>query len=374
MKAPFTPGLLPHTDVQWEPLIPLIGQANRALASYSGVLYGVPNPAVLLSPLTTQEAVLSSKIEGTQATLGDVLKFDAGEEPQQESRRQDIQEIVNYRAALRSAEQELKTRPFNLNLLLKLHSILLDSVRGRDKGRGRFRTIQNWIGPAGTPMEQAAFIPPPPEALPGLLDNWEKYYHMERPDPLVQLAVVHAQFEIIHPFVDGNGRLGRILIPLFLYEKELLNQPIFYLSAYLESHRETYVNSLRTLGTHKDSWNDWIKFFLTALIEQAKLNAAKARSIMDLYEGMKARVIALTHSQFAVPLLDALFEQPIFKSSSLDGKPGMPSKPMVMALLGKLKKEKILRVLREGSGRRAQILMFSELVKLCEANTLSRKN
>ena len=373
MKAPFTPTLLPHQDVQWEPLIPLIGQANRALALYDGVLYGVPNPEVLLSPLTTQEAVLSSKIEGTQATLGDVLKFDAGEEPRQEARRQDIQEIINYREALRSAERELKTRPFNLNLLLKLHSILLDSVRGRDKGRGKFRTVQNWLGPPGTPIEEAAFIPPPPQALQGLLDNWEKYYHMDRPDPLVQLAVVHAQFEIIHPFVDGNGRLGRILIPLFLAEKELLSQPMFYLSAYLDAHRDQYVATLRALGTHKDSWNNWIKFFLTALIEQAKLNAAKARSIMDLYEKMKTRVIALTHSQFAVPLLDALFEQPILKSSALDGRPGMPSKPMVMALLAKLKQEKILRVIRPGSGRRAQILLFSDLIDLCEASTVRHK-
>jgi Fic family protein len=373
MKAPFTPSPLPHQDVQWEPLIPLIGQANRALALYDGVLYGVPNPEVLLSPLTTQEAVLSSKIEGTQATLGDVLKFDAGEEPRQEARRQDIQEIINYREALRSAERELKTRPFNLNLLLKLHSILLDSVRGRDKGRGKFRTVQNWIGPPGTPIEEAAFIPPPPQALQGLLDNWEKYYHMDRPDPLVQLAVVHAQFEIIHPFVDGNGRLGRILIPLFLAEKELLSQPMFYLSAYLDAHRDQYVASLRALGTHKDSWNNWIQFFLTALIEQAKLNAAKARSIMDLYEKMKTRVIALTHSQFAVPLLDALFEQPILKSSALDGRPGMPSKPMVMALLAKLKQEKILRVIRPGSGRRAQILLFSDLIDLCEASTVQHK-
>src|SRR5262245_30402157 len=204
MKKPFVPQHLPHKDVKWEPLIPLIGQANRALAHYDGVLYGVPNPAVLLSPLMTQEAVLSSRIEGTQATLGDVLKFEAGEEPKHEARRLDIQEINNYRKALRAAYKELKTRPFNLNLLLKLHSILLDSVRGRDKGRGRFRTIQNYIGAAGTPMEQAAFIPPEPRLLAALLHNWEKYYHMERPDPLVQLAVVHAQFEIIHPFVDGN--------------------------------------------------------------------------------------------------------------------------------------------------------------------------
>jgi Fic family protein len=163
MKKPFVPQMLPHDDVKWEPLIPLIGQANRALAHYDGVLYGVPNPAVLLSPLTTQEAVLSSKIEGTQATLGDVLKFEAGEEPKQESRRLDIQEIDNYRKALREAEHELQTRPFNLNLLLKLHSTLLDSVRGRDKGRGRFRTVQNWIGSHETSIEHAAYIPPKPE-------------------------------------------------------------------------------------------------------------------------------------------------------------------------------------------------------------------
>jgi Fic family protein len=371
---PSTPSMLPHTDVQWEPLIPLIGRANRALALYDGALYGVPNPEVLLSPLTTQEAVLSSKIEGTQATFGDVLKFDAGEEPHQESRRHDIQEIINYRGALRAAERELKTRPFNLNLLLKLHSVLLDSVRGRDKGRGKFRTIQNWIGPAGTPMDKAAFVPPAPQLLAGLLDNWEKYYHMDRPDPLVQLAVVHAQFEVIHPFLDGNGRLGRILIPLFLYEKEILSQPMFYLSAYLDAHRDQYVEKLRALETHKDSWNDWIIFFLTALIEQAKLNASKARSIMDLYEKMKIRVIELTHSQYAVPMLDALFEQPIFKSSSLGGRPGMPSKPMVMNLLGKFKQAKILRVLRKGSGRRAQILAFSDLLELCEASTVKHKD
>jgi len=152
--------------------------------------------------MTTQEAVLSSRIEGTQATLGDVLRFEAGEEPKQESRKLDIQEINNYRAALRHAEKGLTKRPFNLNLLLELHSILLNSVRGRDKGRGQFRTVQNWIGKHGIPMEKASYIPPEPLRIMPLMDNWEKYYHMERPYPLVQLAIVHAQFEIIHPFVD----------------------------------------------------------------------------------------------------------------------------------------------------------------------------
>jgi Fic family protein len=366
MKKPFVPKMLPHPDVQWEPLIPLIGQANRALAHYDGVLYGVPNPEVLLSPLTTQEAVLSSKIEGTQATLGDVLKFEAGEQPKNEAQRLDIQEISNYRTALRTAERDLKTRPFNLNLLLKLHSILLDSVRGRDKFRGRFRTIQNYIGAPNTPLEQAAFVPPEPLRLPELMDNWEKYYHMERPDPLVQLAVVHAQFEIIHPFLDGNGRLGRILIPLFLFERQVLSQPMFYLSEYLDKNRDAYIDHLRNLGEIDGSWNRWIAFFLTALIEQAKQNGTKARAIMDLYEDLKKRVIALTHSQFAIPLLDVLFTRPILRSSEIGKQEGMPSKPMVMNMVGKLKEAGILKVVRAGGGRRAQVLALSELINLCE--------
>lgn len=205
---PFTPEKLPIKDIDWEGLIPVLGKANRALAKYDGALYGLPNPEVLLSPLTTQEAVLSSRIEGTQATLGEVLKFDAGEEPQQESKRLDIQEIVNYRRALRVAEAELQSRPFNLNLLLHLHDLLLDSVRGRNKARGQFRKHQNWIGAPGSTVESADFVPPAPEILPEYLDNWEKYYHLDRPDPLVQLAIIHAQFEILHPFLDGNGRLG----------------------------------------------------------------------------------------------------------------------------------------------------------------------
>ncbi len=255
---------------------------------------------------------------------------------------------------------------------MKLHATLLDSVRGRDKGRGRFRTIQNWIGSNDTSMENAAYVPPEPRLLPELLDNWEKYYHMERPDPLVQLAVVHAQFEIIHPFVDGNGRLGRILIPLFLYEKQILRQPMFYLSQYLEAHRAEYIDALRALGEQDGAWNRWISFFLTALIEQAKQNATKARSIMDLYESLKARVIELTRSQYAVPLLDHLFVRPIFRSSDLGAHKDMPSKPMIMNMLGALKQDGILKVVREGSGRRAQVLALAELINLCEGKKVIR--
>jgi Fic family protein len=366
MKKPFSPALLPHKDIEWEPLIPLIGAANRALAHYDGALYGVPNPAVLLSPMTTQEAVLSSRIEGTQATLGDVLKFEAGEEPKQESRKFDIEEINNYRQALRHAERMLKKKPFHLNLLLELHSILLDSVRGRDKGRGKFRTIQNWIGEHGTPMEKAAYIPPEPSRIMPLMDNWEKYYHMDRPDPLVQLAVVHAQFEIIHPFLDGNGRLGRILIPLYLFERKILRQPMFYLSGYLETHRDDYIAALKALGEAEGAWNRWVAFFLQALIDQANQNSEKARAIMDLYVRLKDRVIELTHSKFAIPMLDILFVRPIIRSSEFAEHKAMPSKPMIGSMLSALKKDGILKTIRPASGRRSEVLAFAQLINLAE--------
>jgi Fic family protein len=364
---PFRPETLP-ISLDWEPLIPYIGHANRAIAQYDGVLFGLPSPEVLLSPLTTQEAVLSSRIEGTQATLGEVLKFEAGEEPEQESKKLDIQEIINYRMALGKAEQELKSRPFNLNLLLELHATLLNSVRGRNKTPGQFRKTQNWIGAPGTPMEQAYFVPPAPP-LDAHLDNWEKYYHMDRPDPLVQLAVLHAQFEILHPFLDGNGRLGRLLIPVFLHEKKILSRPMFYLSSYLDRHRDEYIRCLRSIGQIEGAWNGWVSFFLTALIEQARENSEKARTVLALYERLKGEVIEATHSQYAIPLLDSIFQRPIFQSSHLRGD-HLPSKATLAILIAQLKERGMLKMLREGRGRRSQVLVLAELVNLCEGRTV----
>ncbi len=361
---PFVPSSLP-VKLDWERMISLIGPANRALANFNGVLYGLPNAEILLSPLTTQEAVLSSKIEGTQATLGEVLKFEAGERPDEQSKQVDIQEILNYRRALRRAEQELSTRPFSLNLLLTIHSILLDSVRGVNKGRGQFRTSQNWIGPPGCKIEDATFVPPDPSHLPGGLDNFEKYYHFDRPDQLIQLAVLHAQFEIIHPFLDGNGRIGRLLVPLYLFEKGLLSRPVFYLSAYLESHRDEYVERLRTLH-NASAWNEWVQFFLTAITHQAEKNLETARRIIDLYGRLKEQVIGITHSQYAVPLLDRLFDMPIFSTRDLEGRSELPSRQTVTLLLNKLKEAGILTILRVSSGRRPQVLAFPELLNLCE--------
>jgi Fic family protein len=356
---------LPLSGLAWESLIPEIGAAHRALAYYDGVVRAIPNPEILLAALTTQEAVLSSRIEGTRATFGEVLKSEAGEDVPEEQKRLDIEEIVNYRRALRAAEAALKRRPMNLNLLRELHCILLEGVRGRDKGRGRFRTVQNFIAPPGAGIDQALFIPPAPNQVMGAMDNWEKYYHADERDALVQLAIVHAQFEIIHPFVDGNGRLGRMLVPLFLFQKGILSPPTFYLSAYLEAHRDEYYARLRGLDG-PESWNRWVAFFLQALAEQARANTEKASRILELYERLKRQTLSLTHSQYAIPLLDHLFRLPIFAPSALLDFDDMPSKPMVMQLLGKLRDAGMLTILRQARGRRGQILALGELVNLCE--------
>ena len=345
--------------------MPLVGKANRAIATLEGLFYGIPNPNVLLSPITTQEAVLSSKIEGTQADFEDVLRFEAGELPSEPERREDIHEINNYRKALRLSESLLKERPFCLNTLLQLHGVLMDSVRGHNKARGRFRTVQNWIGKPNSSIDEAAFVPPSPLHLQDHLNRWEAFWHSDTPDLLVQLALVHAQFEILHPFIDGNGRLGRMIIPLFLFEKRLLSRPCFYLSAYFEARREDYILHLRNLG-QPGSWNRWLDFFLNGVAIQAEANTRKARAIQDLYERLKLRVLGLTHSQYAVPLLDFMFERPIFRSSSVSKLPQMPSVPMVSILLTKLRESGILLTLREGAGSRPHILALAELINLCE--------
>ena len=366
---PCIPDQLPLNEIDWEPLIPYIARSNRAIATYEGILFAVPDPQILLSPLRTREAVLSSKIEGTQATLGEVLRFEAGEVPERETARQDIGEIINYRNALERATTVLERKPFHLNLVLELHAILLDSVRGRDKGRGRFRTVQNWIGRPGSAIEEADYVPPAPEQVRAFMENWETYYHAKAPDVLVQLAVIHAQFEIIHPFLDGNGRLGRILIPLFLFEKGILTRPIFYLSSYLEDHREEYIERLRNIGDTADSWNQWIIFFITAIIEQADENSSKVCAITELYDRLKAEVMKLTRSQYAVPLLDLLFKHPIFNSSDLKTS-HMPSTPMILNMLSKLESNGIITVLQKGSGRRPSLFSFDELLNICESRKI----
>ncbi|MGH9596086.1 MAG: Fic family protein [Edaphobacter sp.] len=356
------------TPQDWLALIPAMGQANRSLAEYKGRLRRLPNSDLLLSPLRLQEAVLSSRIEGTLATMSEVLQFEAGELPERESRRQDIEEILNYRLALDTAMQELKIRPFNLNLLLRLHRILLQSVRGQNKAPGEFRRQQNYVGSRVGGIEKIRFTPPEWTTLAGSLSNWEKYYHSDE-EAVVRLALIHAQFEFLHPFLDGNGRLGRILIPIFLFEHDLLSQPTFYLSEYLEEHREEYIERLNDLGRAKNAWRHWTQFFLTAVSVQAKRNIDKADAILALYESLKQRFIGATSSKYAVPLLDSVFELQYFQAGQLQWQGNAPSKPTVMTMLQALEREKLIRVYRDATGRRPAIWWIPELTTLFDATS-----
>lgn len=364
---PYTPQALPLDNLDYRLLLPLVGQANAALARYDGLLQGIPNPAVMLSPLTTQEAVLSSKIEGTQATVDEVLQQEAGL-IQEGEKYKDIQEISNYRQALYSAREYLKDYPIRLGFVRELHRVLMSSVRGQDKTPGEFRLDQNWIGKHGCTMETASFVPPNPVQLPDFLQAWERYLDSDDVDFLLQTAVVHAQFELLHPFKDGNGRIGRILIPLFLYQKRALSQPMFYLSEYLENNREAYYFHLKGISAEGD-WNGWIAFFLKAIVTQAAQNSTRVTAIQALYEEMKLAIQTATHSQYAVHVLDAIFSKPIFRSSDLTAQLlrdfGVHEKT-TPGLLRQMKEAGILRELQASSGRRPATLCFPRLINLAE--------
>jgi Fic family protein len=355
---PCVPDILPIDKLHWEKYVKFVGQANAEIARFDGILQAIINPAVLLSPLTTNEAVLSSKMEGTQATLEEVLTFEAN--PDFKSARfDDIQEILNYRKAMSFSMEWLKERQITLNMIRQTHAILLDSVRGQHKTPGEFRITQNWIGKPGTPIEDATFIPPDPLILDTVLNNLEQYLIYNELDPLVQTAIIHAQFEIIHPFLDGNGRLGRMLIPIFLFQKKIISSPMFYISEYLEQNRDEYAFRLNNITSNKD-WDGWINFFLRTIIEQAKVNTRKAKDIIDLYETKKARIADLSHSQFAIKIVDTLFTMPIFNSSDFVLHSGIP-RASALRILNVLIKENIISIIEKGKGRNPNVLVFNKL-------------
>lgn len=359
-------GKFPPKALDWELLVPLIGPANAAVARYDGMLAAIPNAHVLLSPLTTQEAVLSSRIEGTQATMGEVLEYEARGDTDEPAtaKEADIWEILNYRKAMHAAKERLNDLPLCSRIILECHRILLNSVRGQGKSPGQYRKIPNWIGPKGCPIEEASFVPIAAEKLPEAMSLWEKFIHEDAPDRLIQLSLLHAEFEALHPFLDGNGRLGRMMIPLFLYQAKIIQQPMFYISAYLESHRGEYYERLLAVSRDND-WSGWCAFFLKVVQIQAEENLAKAQAILDLYDRMKIHFAELTHSQYAIHALDWVFERPIFKSSDLMRSGNIP-RPTAQRILNLLKKEGILRELQPGSGSRAATLVYPELLNIAE--------
>ncbi len=361
----YQPGAFPPDErLDWAAIVPLIGPATAAVARYDGLLEAVPNPDVLLAPLGTQEAVLSSRIEGTQATTREVLEYQAGQETPSPERRDDFVEVLNYRVAMGEARELLGELPLCLRVIRQTHRTLLRGARGKGKGPGDFRRIPNWIGPAGCSIEEARFVPVEAHQLIHGLKLWEEYLHRETNDRLVQLAVLHAEFEALHPFLDGNGRLGRMLVPLYLWQKELISQPTFYISAFLESNRDAYYERLLAVS-RDDDWTGWCRFFLEAVRAQAEENITKARGILDLYAETKSRVSKLTHARFAAEALDFIFENPIFRAPDFSTGRNVPSHA-ARRVLKTFSDNHILRLLRPASGRRPAVFVFDELLDVAE--------
>jgi len=354
---------LPFNDIDWVMHIDLLGEANRALATYDGILRGIVNQDILLSPLTAQEAVISSKIEGTTVTLEDVLEYQGDVKTDFDANQtQDIIEIENYRKALNRAVELVRYRPLTIETILELHSMLLEGARGRGKNPGKIRTKQNYIGHKGGTIESAIFIPPKPEDVEPALKNWELYLGMTEKDPLVQLALLKAQFELIHPFLDGNGRIGRILVPLILYYKHIISSPLFYISQYFEEHQLQYYTRLTALSKEND-WNGWISFFLTATSEQAEENCRKATEMLNLYNVMKVTITETLHSKYSIQVLDFLFSCPIFTSSKFIHDTGIPRQSAIN-VLNQLERNGIIVFHQKGRGSIPSSYRFERLLEI----------
>jgi Fic family protein len=283
----------------------LLSQADAALSELSGLGRYLPNPDLLIAPYVKREAIASSRIEGTQADLSDLLLDEI--EPKRTPPGSDVLEVRNYVAALNVGIRDLQKLPLSCRLVRDIHAVLMKNVRGQDKTPGEFRRSQNWIGPPGCTLTDATYVPPPVDEMHTSLTLWERFLHERDAMPeLIQCALIHEHFEAIHPFLDGNGRIGRLLITLFLIERGRLSKPLLYLSSHIEQHRADYYALLQRIRTHGD-WASWIRYFLVAVRDTARSAIDQSQAILNLRDSFRRNL----HKQHrALTLIDELFINP----------------------------------------------------------------
>jgi Fic family protein len=313
VKAPegywaFVPDSLPPKLELEGKVISDLAEAHEALGQLAGVGQTLPNPHLLIGPFLRREAVLSSRIEGTITTTEELVLFEAI--PSQPS-KPDVREVANYVKALEYGLARLKDLPVCLRLIREVHAQLLAGVRGEKRKPGEFRETQNFIGQPGQSVEEARFVPPPVTEMMQVLDEFEKFLNTANKElsPLVSLALIHYQFETIHPFTDGNGRVGRLLIPLLLCQRENLPQPLLYLSAYFDQNRDAYVDHMFRVST-TGTWSDWIRFFLRGVSEQSRDAILRSRKLLDLWQQYRDRMQTARASALLLQLVDGLFAYP----------------------------------------------------------------
>lgn len=366
---PATPFSLPHLPVQSDQPLPwkFFGKyehlAIGALTRLDGMMIASSRPDLFWVTWLMKEAQSSNIIEGTVTTFDEVLGENAGIVVPVE-RRDDVQEVMNYHAAMLDGSHEIiQGRPISLSLIKALHATLLNGARGENKTPGALRNVQVHIGRPGEPVENASYIPPSPIQVQDLLDNWLQFLQRDDINPAVQTAVMHAQFEMIHPFLDGNGRMGRLLITLFLTYKSILSKPCFYMSSYLQSNRKQYYQTLSTISKNGD-WNPWIQFFLEGIIKHCDTNTQLLRKMTDLYEASKSTFSSATNSSFAISILDYVFRSPIFTIPDLLKHNPNISRQLGVDLVAKLLDAKVIEKIQEGRGRKPAVYRFNDLMAL----------
>jgi Fic family protein len=309
----YVPEPLPP-PIEWSAgLAASLSAADRAVGRLAGEGRRLPNPHLLIRPFVRREAVLSSRIEGTQATLGELLAAEAGAAVERSPA--DLHEVANYVVALEYGVERLRTLPLSLRLVRELHERLMHGVRGDTATPGEFRRTQNWIGPAGCTLADATFVPPPPDRLMDCLGAWEGFLHDDTLPPLVHAALAHSQFEAIHPFLDGNGRVGRLLITLMFIDKGVLPAPLLYLSAFFEATREEYY--ARLLGvTERGEWEEWLGYFLAGAAQQAEDALGRIQCIDDLLRDWRER-LAKAPSRLPERAIELFAENPFWTVNKL---------------------------------------------------------
>jgi len=348
----FVPAALPPTLVYDEQLVLVLSRADTSLSELSGIGRQLPNPHLLINSYLRREAVLSSRIEGTRTSLSELLLEDVEELGTTGSSEADRREVRNYVAALEQGIERLRQgRPITLNLVRELHETLMRGVRGDLASPGRFRSVQNWIGPRGVNVEDAAYVPPPPELLMECLSDWERFVNTKDTIPdLIQCALMHEQFEAIHPFIDGNGRIGRVLITLFLLDRERLSQPLLNLSAYIEAHQLDYYDLLQRVRTDGD-WGSWLRFFLEGVEQTSREALRLTTALVDLREAFRERLMSKPR---ALALVDHLFVNPYLTVKRADSILQM-SNPTARGAVATLQEMGVISPVTDRSWRRIYV-------------------
>lgn len=342
-----------------------LSRAAASLARYDQMLKNMHSSDLLLAPLRSQEAVVSSRMEGTVSTLDEVLRYEADQEDADAAEigtyRGEAVEVFLYSHAMRQAQSSIKAGvPLSTWIVRAAHKQLLDFGRGADMSPGEFKTQPNYL--ADRSKRKVLFVPISPERLQDGLDQLFDFINNEDWEPLLKVAIAHLEFEALHPFKDGNGRIGRMLIPLMLWKFGVISEPHFYISTFFEEHKDAYIDNMRNVSA-SDDWPTWIVFFLEALESEANANLAKAEKIRDLYEDMKGRFRNLLSSQWSTTALDFIFTRPIFRNTAFTSRSGIPA-PTAHRFARILAESGLLTTIVASSGRRAALYAFEPLLEL----------